>query len=63
MEAAAQLAMIPVRRRVHANHLRLITQDETSHLDTETPRLAAVKSRARNEWAPKLAAHIGYGVV
>jgi hypothetical protein len=23
MEAAAQLAMIPVRRRVHANHLRL----------------------------------------
>jgi len=23
MEAAAQLALIPVRRRVHANHLRL----------------------------------------
>jgi hypothetical protein len=23
MDAAAQVAMIPVRRRVHANHLRL----------------------------------------
>jgi hypothetical protein len=33
MEAAAELAMIPVRRRVHANHLRLRAGD-TSHLGT-----------------------------